>query len=83
MNCPTCGDESHVIDSRPAKQRSIRRRRQCGRGHRFTTYERMEPAEKPIDMKWLFKRVKQAIAEVESDVTENSEQEQPCTKTEH
>lgn len=46
VRCPTCGgDETRVIDSRPAEQgSSIRRRRNCGAcGHRFTTYERNAP----------------------------------------
>jgi len=46
MRCPICGgDETRVIDSRPADQgTAIRRRRQCPEcGHRFTTYERNAP----------------------------------------
>ena len=46
MLCPSCGTgDSHVVDSRPAEAgQSIRRRRQCEAcGHRFTTYERLEP----------------------------------------
>jgi transcriptional repressor NrdR len=46
MLCPSCGaDDTRVIDSRPAETgSSIRRRRECeGCGHRFTTYERLEP----------------------------------------
>lgn len=46
MLCPSCGaDDTRVIDSRPADNgASIRRRRHCdGCGHRFTTYERLEP----------------------------------------
>ena len=44
MNCPYCGaDDTRVIDSRPAEDNSIRRRRQCeGCGRRFTTYEKLE-----------------------------------------
>ena len=46
MLCPACGaGEIRVIDSRPAENgASIRRRRECEScGHRFTTYERLEP----------------------------------------
>ena len=45
MKCPYCGgDNSRVIDSRPADDNnSIRRRRQCDEcGKRFTTYEKVE-----------------------------------------
>jgi len=44
MICPTCGNiEFKVIDSRPAEDNSIRRRRECEVcGKRFTTYERIE-----------------------------------------
>lgn len=39
MNCPECGAETSVIDSRPSGDQ-IRRRRQCDRcAKRFTTYE--------------------------------------------
>jgi transcriptional repressor NrdR len=46
MLCPICGAPStRVIDSRPAEAgHAIRRRRECENcGHRFTTYERLEP----------------------------------------
>jgi transcriptional repressor NrdR len=46
MLCPSCGTtETKVIDSRPVEGgRAIRRRRECGVcGHRFTSYERIEP----------------------------------------
>ncbi|HAE80079.1 MAG: transcriptional repressor NrdR [Clostridium sp.] len=44
MNCPYCNaSDTKVIDSRPAEDNSIRRRRQCDRcGRRFTTYEKLE-----------------------------------------
>ena len=44
--CPSCGaSDTRVVDSRPAENgTSIRRRRECEVcGHRFTTYERLEP----------------------------------------
>ncbi len=46
MRCPVCaGDDTRVVDSRPADQgEAIRRRRECRAcGHRFTTYERVAP----------------------------------------
>ena len=45
MNCPYCGYyDSKVIDSRDVSD-GIRRRRQClSCGSRFTTYERLQPA---------------------------------------
>ncbi|MBM4448046.1 MAG: transcriptional repressor NrdR [Chloroflexi bacterium] len=44
MNCPYCGYyDSRVIDSRDIND-GVRRRRQCLKcGHRFTTYERLQP----------------------------------------
>ena len=45
MKCPYCGkDNTRVIDSRPAEDKSsIRRRRSCDEcGRRFTTYEKVE-----------------------------------------
>ncbi len=45
MKCPYCGqDSSRVVDSRPAEDNSvIRRRRACEHcGRRFTTYEKVE-----------------------------------------
>ena len=47
MRCPQCdADDTRVIDSRPVDAgASVRRRRRCTVcGHRFTTYERREPA---------------------------------------
>lgn len=47
MRCPQCdGEDTRVIDSRPVEAgASIRRRRRCTTcGHRFTTYERRQPA---------------------------------------
>jgi hypothetical protein len=52
MNCPQCGSKTNVTDSRllsgkttnvlaptPRDKESIRRRRECANGHKFTTYE--------------------------------------------
>ena len=46
MHCPACGaTNTRVVDSRPSDNgTSIRRRRECEVcGHRFTTYERLDP----------------------------------------
>lgn len=40
MICPSCNRETTVFSSRPAFDGSIRRRRRCTSGHRFTTIER-------------------------------------------
>jgi len=40
MRCPDCLGATHVLDSRPAGDTAVRRRRECLRcGHRFTTDE--------------------------------------------
>lgn len=48
MKCPGCGyEEDKVIDSRSTKEGTVtRRRRECTKcGHRFTTYEYIEPGQ--------------------------------------
>ena len=48
MRCPACGfEEDKVIDSRSTKEGTVtRRRRECLKcGHRYTTYEYIEPGE--------------------------------------
>ncbi|HEX2252133.1 MAG TPA: ATP cone domain-containing protein [Thermoanaerobaculia bacterium] len=45
MECPYCGGSSKVVDSRPTAD-GIRRRRRCEAcGKRFTTHERLAPAD--------------------------------------
>ena len=39
MKCPVCGAWSEVLDTREGRNESVRRRRQCGNGHRFVTLE--------------------------------------------
>ena len=49
MDCPSCKyPDTRVIESRPDKNDTIRRRRQCMRcGYRMTTHEKMrEPKQK-------------------------------------
>jgi hypothetical protein len=38
MNCPQCRLRSKVIETRPSAF-GLRRRRECLKGHRFTTFE--------------------------------------------
>ena len=45
MQCPYCGEDSKVLDSRPTAD-GIRRRRRCNScKRRFTTYERLGPSD--------------------------------------
>lgn len=39
MKCPVCGAWSEVLDTREGQNESVKRRRQCGNGHRFNTLE--------------------------------------------
>ena len=45
MECPRCGKQSRVLESRRAEDgTALRRRRECSAcGHRFTTFERRAP----------------------------------------
>lgn len=60
MNCPNCGGETHVVDSRP-KEDSTHRRRECIEcKHRFSTvkidadyYETLKPVDKNAVQKAL------------------------------
>jgi transcriptional regulator NrdR family protein len=64
--CPRCGSpETHVVDTRPSRDR-IRRRRECDEGHRFTTFEVIsgETAMKALGPRTrdaLIRRVEQVI----------------------
>jgi len=44
MQCPKCGNDTDVIDSRKSEGGlSVKRRRECSKcGYRFTTYERVD-----------------------------------------
>jgi transcriptional regulator NrdR family protein len=48
MDCPSCRAPAPVLDSRPADDgAAVRRRRRCAScGERFTTLERVAPADK-------------------------------------
>lgn len=39
MKCPECGTESRVTETREVDEGNIRRRRECAKGHRFSTVE--------------------------------------------
>jgi transcriptional regulator NrdR family protein len=39
MKCTKCGEWSEVLETRKAPVWMVLRRRECGNGHRFTTYE--------------------------------------------
>jgi transcriptional repressor NrdR len=44
MICSTCESQTRVLESRPAPDCAVRRRRECTAcGRRFTTFERREP----------------------------------------
>ena len=50
MTCPECGSpDTYVIESR-ASNGTIRRRRECVCGHRFTTYEVNEKQWKAVNL---------------------------------
>jgi transcriptional repressor NrdR len=51
MICPFCKEkETSVIDSRPTEDGTvIRRRRECSCKQRFTTFERVQLRERPVD----------------------------------
>lgn len=73
MNCPHCGGETHVVDSRPNED-STRRRRECVEcKHRFSTveidadyYETL----KPIDKNAVQKAVQQILLDGCANITE-------------
>ena len=43
MNCPRCSSSTKTLETRRVPDGSVRRRRECSKGHRFTTYERAVP----------------------------------------
>lgn len=57
--CPRCrSTESSVVDTRPNPSGEIRRRRECPKGHRYTTYEAIDATRGDVDPQKL-----RAIAE--------------------
>ena len=76
MKCPYCGNEgSRVIDSRPAENNAIRRRRECDDcGKRFTTYEKIETESLTVIKKSCHKlpismnQIDKAVDEIETRI---------------
>ncbi len=58
--CPVCMGNTKVIDSRSTGDHSIRRRRKCVNGHRFTTFEVLSNEADQLDM--LEKAEKELLA---------------------
>lgn len=57
MFCPKCRSKCLVLDSRPAKNNTIRRRYQCKRCQfRFTTYEALKNFNIPIEIYDILKK---------------------------
>lgn len=54
MKCTQCGARSRIIDSRPTKL-GTRRRHECHKGHRKTTYE--------VDASMLYRMAKDVLME--------------------
>jgi transcriptional regulator NrdR family protein len=50
MKCPTCAAWSEVLDTRNGPHETTKRRRECGNGHRFYTFEMLAPARNPGTM---------------------------------
>jgi transcriptional regulator NrdR family protein len=61
MKCPRCGAESSVAETRTGEHLTIRRRRVCTSGHRFTTVEMHQSAVHKGD---LVRRAKAIAARV-------------------
>jgi hypothetical protein len=59
MRCPRCDTESQVLDSRLTAENFTRRRRVCGNGHRFTTWE---TSFAPSAQRWAKKNGTAAVA---------------------
>jgi transcriptional repressor NrdR len=43
VNCPRCDAPSKTLETRRVPDGAVRRRRECSKGHRFSTYERAVP----------------------------------------
>lgn len=67
MECPTCGQNTRVIETR-----GDRRRRECSNGHKFSTLEFAVDGERKISSRktnkfWLSDESKKDIAESKID----------------
>lgn len=62
MKCERCGAASDVLETRAAEHGMVKRRRQCGNGHRFKTFEVYEPTAKAVerDIRGTWRRVQAA-----------------------
>ena len=87
MKCPYCGfQESKVVDSRPADDGSIRRRRECLQcERRFTTYETVESlpmvvikkdgSRQSFDRSKVLAEMERMTTEIEQELQNNLERE--------
>lgn len=58
MNCPKCGCDSSVFDTRRHTDRIRRRRRECKKcGYYFTTYEFVVSNKKDKELKEKYKEI--------------------------
>lgn len=64
MNCPKCGKQALVIESRPSS-RHLRRRRECPDcGHRYTAFELSDTRyEELLDIERRFSKMHKLIKE--------------------
>lgn len=77
MNCPTCGTDTDVVDSRPARY-GIRRRRVCKNPackRRFTTKERISSETRSRQLEPIQKLLTQALASLEQAINERKTEE--------
>lgn len=73
MKCPECNEESYVVDSRYCKgtrfgENYIRRRRECGSGHRFSTRENIEKPAPGLSLEAVGKMKKPALIKILSKI---------------
>lgn len=59
MKCPTCGDLTEVVDSRPMSRgaNGVRRRQCLSCPHRFTTYEEVTVSDRITEVRALRRRL--------------------------
>lgn len=69
MQCPICGGDSRVLDTRTAAFFTVRRRRECETyGHRFTTVEIHSSALSPSHLKRVARGITQRIKTLTRDL---------------